>query len=105
MLHCAYWKFEVRRRITGDGRMTFPRVGRNFPALPAVPHVAEWKRDLALLKREHLLLRGVVQLLTSAQRVRRAGKSRFSVAETVIGVASHDLYHAGQVQLIRRLVG
>ncbi|MGH7533117.1 MAG: hypothetical protein ACREL4_07490, partial [Gemmatimonadales bacterium] len=70
-----------------------------------VPHDAEWKRDRMLLKREHEMLRLAVVRCTPAMLRRRVGKSRFNVAETVVGVASHDLYHAGQIQLIRRLVG
>ncbi|HVF60762.1 MAG TPA: hypothetical protein VNJ70_13225 [Thermoanaerobaculia bacterium] len=32
-----------------------------------------------------------------------AGKGRFTVREWVTGIAAHDLYHAGQVQLLKRL--
>ena len=103
VLHCAYWKFVARQRITGDAELAFPRAGHNFPELPTVPHEAEWKRDRALLKREHDLLRAVVAGLKPSALKRRAGKSRFTVAETIVGIASHDLYHAGQVQLVRRL--
>jgi hypothetical protein len=32
-----------------------------------------------------------------------AGTDRFTVREWVTGIAAHDLYHAGQVQLLKRL--
>ena len=32
-VHCAYWKYAVRRRLTGLKRGTFPRKGSNW--LPA----------------------------------------------------------------------
>ncbi|MGB7212427.1 MAG: DinB family protein [Gemmatimonadales bacterium] len=105
VLHCAYWKFVVRRRITEDQTLTFPRTGSNFPELPAIANDAVWKRDRALLKREHDLLRETIAGCTPAMLRRRLGNKSFNGGETVIGIASHDLYHAGQIQLIRRLVG
>ncbi|HEM45638.1 MAG TPA: hypothetical protein ENO23_01200, partial [Alphaproteobacteria bacterium] len=29
-LHCAYWKYVVRRRLTGDRRRTFPLAGSDW---------------------------------------------------------------------------
>lgn len=105
VLHCAYWKFVVRQRITGDPALIFPRTGSNFPELPVVPHDAEWRRDRMLLKREHELLRAAIVKCTPAMLRRRVGNKHFNAAETVVGIASHDLYHAGQIQLVRRLIG
>ena len=102
VLHCAYWKWTVRRRLTGDATMVFPRAGANFPELPAVPHDPEWRRDRALLKREHQALREVIAALKPSGLSKRAGASRWTVRESVVGIASHDVYHAGQVQLIRK---
>ena len=65
VLHCAYWKFEVRRRITGDERSNFPRDGLDLPELPAGPDLAGWNRGRAWLRREHFLLRAVVEGLTA----------------------------------------
>jgi hypothetical protein len=103
VLHTAYWKCIVRRRLTRDESVTFPRAGANFPALPPRPSAAQWRRDVALLKREHALLRRAIARLAPAQLGRRAWQSRWSTAATVMGIASHDLYHAGQIQLLKRL--
>ena len=35
---------------------------------------------------------------------RRVGTSRWTHAAMVRGIASHDLYHAGQIQLIKRML-
>jgi hypothetical protein len=103
VLHCAYWKWEVRRRLTGEEAAAFPRAGANFPALPAPPNDAEWRRDRELLRREHRALREVIARLRPSRLSKRAGASRWTVRESVVGIASHDLYHAGQIQLVRRL--
>lgn len=105
VLHCAYWKWEIRRRLTGDPAMTFPRDGANFPDLPAAPTETAWRRDRALLKREHLALRQVIAAIAPARLPKRAGKSRWTVRESVVGIACHDVYHAGQIRLVRMMVG
>jgi hypothetical protein len=103
VLHTAYWKCMVRRRLVRDPAITFPRPGANFPALPAAPNATAWKRDRALLDEQHALLRRAITRLDPAQLGRRAWHSKWTVAENVFGIASHDLYHAGQIQLLKRL--
>lgn len=105
VLHCAYWKWTVRRRLTGDDDLVFPRAGANFPELPAILHEAEWRRDRRLLQKEHGALREVIARLRPSVLPKRAGKSRWTVRESVVGIASHDVYHAGQIRLIRVLGG
>ena len=105
VLHTAYWKCMVRRRLARDPVIEFPRPGANFPPLPARPNAAAWKRDRDLLDEQHALLRRVITHLDATQIGRRAWRSKWSVAENVYGIASHDLYHAGQIQLIKRLRG
>jgi hypothetical protein len=103
-LHTAYWKFMVRRRLIRDTDLEFPRKPANFPALPKHPDAHQWRRDLALLRTEHRLLRDVITRFPANRLGQRAGRSRWTNAENIYGIASHDLYHAGQIQLIKRLV-
>jgi DinB family protein len=103
VLHTAYWKCLVRRRLLRDPEIAFPRPGVNFPPLPARLDDVAWKRDRALLDEQHALLRRAIARLDPAQLGRRAWRSKWTVAENVYGIASHDLYHAGQIQLIKRL--
>ena len=103
VLHTAYWKCMVRRQLLRDPEISFPRPGADFPALPARPDAAAWKRDRALLDEQHALLRRAIARLHPTQLGRRAWRSKWTVAENVYGIASHDLYHAGQIQLIKRL--
>jgi uncharacterized damage-inducible protein DinB len=101
-VHCAYWKYAVRRRLTGGDRGSFAIEGSNWFERPAGPATAaSWRADLALLASEHRQLRAVVARLRDADLARRAGKG--TVAFLLRGVAAHDLYHAGQIQLLKRL--
>ena len=105
VLHAAYWKCIARRRITGDDSIEFPRSPADWPAVPATPSEAQWKADRALLKREHDLLRAAVAKLSSGDLKKRGKGSRWRREAEIIGIVSHDLYHGGQIGLVKRLVG
>src|SRR5881397_3203127 len=95
VLHTAYWKYIVRRRLTRDVALAFPRAGSNWPPLPAPADARAWKRDVALLKEQHRLLRQAIARLPSSRLGARAWRSTWSNAANIFGIASHDLYHAG----------
>src|SRR5260370_23940120 len=97
-LHAAYWKYAVRRRIEGGKRGSFALKGSNFFARPEKGKLTEaaWSADKKLLEREHRALREtVVKVLLTP----RAAK----LLPQLYGVAFHDIYHAGQIRLLRRL--
>lgn len=103
LLHAAYWKYVVRRRLTGEGRGSFPREGANFPAPPVPADARGLRADLALLDEQHELLRAAVGAIDPASLERRLGSWR--VVDYALGAAAHDLYHAGQINLVKRLRG
>ena len=105
VLHTAYWKYVVRRRITGEKRGRFERKGSNFFPLPDPPDAAAWQADRELLHAEHARLRETVAGLREADLTRKTSRGRWTVADTVRGIALHDVYHAGQIQLLKRLRG
>jgi uncharacterized damage-inducible protein DinB len=104
VLHAAYWKYVVRCRVTGvrppDG---FPRAPSNWPEPPARPDAARWRADVRLLKRMHAELRAAVAALPPRQLRSRSPAGTWTYAEMISGLAAHDLYHTGQIQLIKRL--
>jgi hypothetical protein len=103
VLHAAYWKFIVRRRLTRDVALAFPRAGSNWPALPPAPDARGWKRDVALLQEQQRRLRTVIARFPAAALDRRGWRSRWTNAQHIYGIAAHDRYHAGQIQLLKRL--
>ncbi len=99
-LHAAYWKYVVRRRIEGGKRGSFALKGSNFFPRPSKGNLTEtaWQTDKALLETEHRALRAAV--------VKAVRKSSWVKLERHIrGIAFHDIYHAGQIRLLRRLSG
>lgn len=103
VVHAAYWKYAVRRRLRGEKRGSFALKGSNWFDLPTPPTEEEWRGYVALLDAEHLALREAVADLSPRQLDRVPPGSRFTTAALVYGVASHDVYHAGQIQLLKRL--
>jgi hypothetical protein len=104
VLHAAYWKWIVRRRLLRDPDMSFPREGHNWIAPPHPANDPAWKRDRALLDEQHRLLRRVITGLHLKDLGRRGWHSRWPLKAEVYGIASHDLYHAGQIQILKRLM-
>ncbi len=105
-VHAAYWKYAVRRLITGEKRGSFPLEGSNWFERPERRGSAlerAWRGDLQLLRSEHQLLRAAVAALPDAALKQRAPGSAYSLGFAIRGIAAHDLYHAGQVQLLKRL--
>jgi uncharacterized damage-inducible protein DinB len=101
-VHAAYWKYAVRQRLTGGKRGSFALKGSNwFPRESG--SAADWKRDFQLLKAEHAALMDAVRNLPPKELARLSPKGRFTMAGLIRGAAAHDLYHAGQIQLLKRL--
>jgi hypothetical protein len=61
------------------------------------------RADVALLDDTHNTLRAAVAALRPRDLERAAPKSKVSNRALVTGIAAHDIYHAGQVQLLKRL--
>lgn len=104
-LHAAYWKYAVRRRITGEPRGSFALEGSDFFPRPEEGRITEaaWKADRRLLAEEHRRLREAVAGLTARDLGRAPSGSKTTLWDLVLGVAAHDVYHAGQIQLLKRL--
>ena len=97
-LHAAYWKYAVRRKIEGGKRGSFVLKGSNFFTRPEKGKATEaaWRADQAILENEHrALVESIRKLLKSAATSKQL--------RMLYGVAFHDVYHAGQIRLLRRL--
>lgn len=104
VLHTAYWKYVVRRRITGEKRGSFPLVGSNWFPIPKAASEKDWREAIALLEQTHRDLIVVVSQLSPKRLAARPGGSKLDNAFMIRGVALHDIYHTGQIQFIKRLL-
>ena len=120
-VHAAYWKYAAARRFTGDARGSFPLKGSNWFRRPVdagqasdtawktrlrsldLKRASAWQADLDLLDAMHVALRAAVMRLSAADLRRTPPGKKVSNFALVSGIAAHDLYHAGQIQLLKRL--
>jgi uncharacterized damage-inducible protein DinB len=103
-LHIAYWKYAVRHRFEGGRGGRFPRHPANWPQLPRPASDAAWAADVALLRTEHdLLLEVIAGIPMRRYPMVVPGGRRWTVGELIVGIAQHDAYHVGQIQMLKRL--
>ena len=104
-VHAAYWKYAAARRFTGGARGSFPLKGSNWFPRPEAGTGADaaWRRDLQLLDEMHDALRSAVMQLSPRDLQKIPPGKKVSNFALISGAAAHDLYHAGQIQLLKRL--
>ena len=96
VLHAAYWKRIVLNKLTQTER--FPRRGSNWPRVPDEISERAWKDDVALLREIHVKLRAAVESMDPGRL------DEPKLRRMVHGAAFHDIYHAGQIRLLRKLL-
>jgi hypothetical protein len=99
-VHAAYWKHIAAARLTGD-RRPFPVRGSNWFASPPSITAKDWAAARALLRESDAALAAAVEALPRTGS-RLDATRRFDL---LLGIACHDAYHAGQIQLLRRMGG
>jgi hypothetical protein len=111
VVHSAYWKYAAWRRLTSATRGSFPLQGSNWFVRPQqatlnarrVDAPNAWRSDVALLDEMHQTLRAAIAGLNPRDLDRNPARGTVTKRALVTGVAAHDFYHAGQIQLLKRL--
>jgi hypothetical protein len=105
VIHATYWKYAVQRRLVGGKRGSFPLKGSNWFKNIGKNGKRAWKEDLGLLDETHRGLRETIAMLAPSRLRSSQPGSKVKNITLIYGIASHDLYHAGQIQLLKRLQG
>ncbi len=108
VVHAAYWKYTVWRRLTGTSRGSFPQKGSDwFPRPDKTQNLNEceglWREDIALLDRMHRMLRDAAEQLPISDLYKKSKGSKQTNFFVLSGIAAHDIYHAGQIQFLKKL--
>jgi DinB family protein len=103
VVHAAYWKYAASRRFIDQPLGSFHYKGSNWFRRPEAPDARAWNADIALLDRMHTTLREAVEKLSARQLYATPPGKKVSNFTLLSGIAAHDLYHAGQIQLLKRL--
>ena len=105
IVHAAYWKYVAWRRLTAAKRGSFPLAGSNFITRPVTQTPRALQEDLALLDDMHRTLRDAAAAVRPKDLDGGSAQPGVTKRALLTGVAAHDLYHAGQIQLLKRLAG
>lgn len=103
IVHAAYWKYSVYRRFAGDPKLKFAFKGSNWFERPVLMTEAAVKSDTRLLKDLHTKLIASIASFPASGLDDIPTGSNTSFRDLAIGVGAHDVYHAGQIQLLKRL--
>jgi uncharacterized damage-inducible protein DinB len=99
-LHIATWERAGRRRI----EESIPIDVSDEEDWPAVEDTSEaaWSNTLDELRRNHEALRAAIKQLDEARLDDIVPGTQYSVYFLLHGVIQHDLYHAGQMALLKK---
>ena len=100
VLHVAAWDAVACRRLGGE---TVQLTGiANFPVVPK-PTKAAWRKAVAQAKRMHAGLEKTVAGLTESRLRERVPGKKYDFYFMLHGVAQHELYHAGQIAILKKI--
>ena len=99
-LHIATWERFVRRRIAEAAALD-PTDEENFPTVQDTSEEA-WRTAVEDIKRSHAELLETVAGLDEARLPEIVPGKPYSVYFMLHGVIQHDLYHAGQIALLKK---
>jgi hypothetical protein len=100
-LHHAYVVRNARTKLSGEEGEPFVLEGDDWFHLPDASRLS-WPAILDLVEGQHARLAATVGAIVEGRTPSALSESeRF---ELVLGVTCHAVYHAGQVQLVKKLV-
>jgi uncharacterized damage-inducible protein DinB len=99
VLHIAAWDGAGSRRL--EGHKCQLKGDKNFPPAPT-PTEAEWRKAVALAKRTHDSLVSTVASLSDKRLHEIVPGKQYDFYHMLHGIAQHELYHAGQIALLKK---
>ncbi len=100
MLHIATWERVGRRRIEESAPIDVSD-DEDWPQAEDTSDEA-WKNTLDEVRRNHEALREAIRRLDDARLADIVPGTIYSVYFLLHGVIQHDLYHAGQISLLKK---
>jgi uncharacterized damage-inducible protein DinB len=100
VLHMGVWESVVRRRLLGETIGDLPPE-QDWPAVKNATEPA-WSKTLEDFEKGHLQMRRTIAQLTDERLGESVPGKGYSVYVMLHGVIQHDLYHAGQIALLKK---
>jgi uncharacterized damage-inducible protein DinB len=100
VLHMIAWQRVVVRRLAGEALLKLP-ADENWPAIPDTSEDA-WVRAREDLTLSHRQLHDTIARLADSWLCETVPGKDYSVYVMLHGVIQHNLYHAGQIALLKK---
>jgi uncharacterized damage-inducible protein DinB len=97
--HLAYWKDAARRRLAGE--RVLPSEAEQWPPVGGTDEAA-WRDARSRLESRHRTLAAALAKLDDSQLAAPVAGKDYDVYVLLHGVIQHELYHAGQVALLKK---
>lgn len=102
VLHISAWDNAGLRRLNGETAKL--KGTENFPLVPTPPTEAAWRETAAMVTRTHkTLVETVAKLSDERLRDQVPGKP-YDFYHMFHGIAQHELYHAGQIAILKKVL-
>jgi uncharacterized damage-inducible protein DinB len=100
VLHIGVWESVVRRRLLGES-ITDLAPEHDWPPVRDVTEPA-WRKTLEELEQGHLQMRQAITQVTDERLNETVPGKDYTVYVMLHGIIQHDLYHAGQISLLKK---
>jgi uncharacterized damage-inducible protein DinB len=100
LLHVTAWDNAACRRLKGHKFQ--PEGTANFPLVPRKPTEGAWRKAVARAKGTHDILVKTVAALPESRLHERVPGKKYDFYFMLQGMAQHELYHAGQIAILRK---
>ena len=101
--HIIAWEQISKRRLEGDP-VKNPPDEMNFPPVSDTGESA-WQATLQSLANSNQALRNAIRKIDDAKLEEIVPEAPYSIYAMLHGVIQHDLYHAGQIALLKKALG
>ena len=99
--HIAVWEDVGRRRLQGDPAEVPISSPEDWPPAEDASDVA-WEKAKAALERGHQALVAAISRVAETRLDQPILEGKSTVYVTLHGVIQHDLYHAGQIAILKK---
>lgn len=98
--HMTFWQDTVRRWLEGDQRRPGP--GEDWPPIKDSSDAA-WQEALRALRKSNEDLRDVVMTLDESRLEEPIADGMSKVYVALHGIIQHNIYHTGQIALLKNI--
>jgi uncharacterized damage-inducible protein DinB len=99
LLHVEAWDQAAMTRLSG--KKSQPKGADNFPPVKKV-FASTWRAAVASANRTHDQLVKMVEGLSESRLRDRVPGKRYDFYHMLHGIAQHELYHAGQIAILKK---